>query len=96
MTCSSCKYLKENSKCAGALCGAKYYCSKMKIYVDGSSDRCNMYDKKYSRSNYECSNIYDDGKSFCDDDRSILYHVFILVIIIVIGLLIKVINSISL
>ena len=34
MTCSSCKYLKENKKYEGSLCGTKYYCEKIKELLE--------------------------------------------------------------
>ena len=39
----------------------KYYCSKLKTYVDRSDKGCGMYSKTYSRSSNEneCNQIYD-------------------------------------
>ena len=95
MTCSSCKNLIESDKKEGALCGARYYCKKMKCYVDGSSPCCSNYEKSYSRSNYTCSDIYNDGEKFSDDDRPISFHIIMLILVIIFGLLITLLNSLS-
>ena len=95
MTCSSCKYLKENKKYEGSLCGVKYYCEKIKEYVDGSNYCCNNYAKTYSRSNYDCDKICEEGRNFSDDDRPISYHIIILILIVLLGLLITFLNNIS-
>lgn len=54
MTCSSCRYLKEDKKYDGALCGAKYYCEKIKDYVDGSNCCCVSYEKFLYHNNDHC------------------------------------------
>lgn len=95
MTCSSCKYLKEDKKYEGALCGTKYYCEKIKDYVDGSNCCCSAYDKSYSRGNYTCDMIYEEGKRFSDDDKPTSYYIVILILIILLGLLATFINNIS-
>lgn len=92
MTCSSCKYLKVNNKYEGALCGAKYYCTKVKKYVDGS-ECCSVYEKTYSRSNYECGIIYEEGKSFSDDNKSASYYIFVLTLIILLGFILMAFNN---
>ena len=95
MTCSSCKNLIESDKKEGALCGARYYCKKMKCYVDGSSPCCSNYERSYSRSNYTCSDIYNDGEKFSDDDRPISFHIIMLILVIIFGLLITLLNNLS-
>ena len=93
MTCSSCKYLKEDKKYEGNLCGAKYYCEKIKDYVDGSNCCCASFEKSYSRSNYMCDEIYKEGDTFSDDDRPIWYFVFILILIIIVGLILNMLEE---
>ena len=90
MTCSSCKYLKEDKKYEGAVSGCKYYCEKYKTYIDGSQYSCEKYDKHYGRSNYTCDKICDDGKNFYDDDRPISFYIIILVLIIIICFILKI------
>lgn len=68
---------------------------KIKGYVDGSNYCCNNYDKSYSRSNYDCDKICEEGRNFVDDDRSIFYHIIILILIVLLGLLITFLNNIS-
>ena len=62
MSCSSCKYLNECKKSEGAVSGCSYYCSKINSYINGTNS-CENYEKTYSRSNYECDKIYNDGKN---------------------------------
>ena len=95
MTCSSCKNLFEKDKKEGALCGARYYCKKMKCYVDGSSSCCSNYEKTYSRSNSTCDNIYEEGEKFSDDDRPISFYVIVFILIIIFGLIITFLNNLS-
>lgn len=90
MTCSSCKYLKEDKKCEGAVSGCKYYCEKYKAYIDGSQYSCDKYEKHYGRSNYMCDKICDDGNNFYDDSRSVGDYVILLILIIIGGLLLNI------
>lgn len=90
MTCSSCKYLKEDKKYEGSVSGCKYYCEKYKTYFDGSNNSCEEYDKHYGRSSYTCDKIYEDGKDFYDDDRPISFYIVILVLILVLGFILKI------
>ena len=87
MTCSSCKYLNTEKKYEGAVSGCKYYCEKFKSYMDGSQYSCDNYEKNYGRSNYTCDKICDDGNNFYDDNKSVGYYIFVLVVIIILGLL---------
>lgn len=87
MTCSSCKYLKENKKCDGKVCGACYYCSKENSYVNGSSDKCEKYELSYGRSNYICNKIYNDGEIYYDDSIPNSVYLFILIILIILVLI---------
>lgn len=95
MTCSSCKYLKEDKKYEGALCGAKYYCEKLKEYVDGANCGCGTYEKLYSRSDYTCDKICEEGRNFSDDDRPISYHIECLILIILFGFLVTFLNNMN-
>lgn len=90
MTCSSCKYLKEDKKYEGAVSGCKYYCSKFETYIDASQYSCEKYEKSYSRNNYTCDKMCDDGRNFYDDDRPLSFYIFMLIIIIVVGLIITI------
>lgn len=89
MTCSGCKYLNTDKKYEGAVSGCKYYCEKYKTYIDGSQYSCENYEKSYSRSNYTCDKICDDGNNFYDDNRSVSFYIFVLILIIIGGLLLN-------
>lgn len=90
MSCSSCKYLDGKNKCDGKVSGCKYYCSKVGGYVDGSSNGCDKYEKTYSRTNYECNKIYEEGKHFYNDNTSNGVYLVILIILIILGLILGV------
>ena len=92
MSCSSCNYLKESDRKDGALCGSLYYCEKKKCYINGSGC-CSNYQKSYTRSNSSCSEIYNAGNGFSDDDRPIAFHLVSLILIIIIGLIITWLNN---
>ena len=83
MTCSSCKYLKENKKCDGKVCGACYYCSKVNNYVNGSNNKCEKYELSYCRSNYICNKIYNEGEMYYDDSTPNSFYLIILIILII-------------
>lgn len=87
MSCSSCKYLKESNKKDGAVSGCCYYCSKVNSYVNGSNNSCESYEKTYSRSNYECDKVYEDGKNFYDDSTPISFYLILLVILIILAII---------
>lgn len=53
------------------------------------------YDKSYSRSNYTCDKICEEGRKFSDDDRPISYYFAILILVILLGLLATFLNNIS-
>ena len=89
MSCSSCKHLKDDKKYPGALCGAKYFCGKVKTYVYGDSE-CEAYSKSLTRKNHKCDEIYRDGKDFCDDDKPVSTHLLILLFVVVMGILITI------
>jgi len=83
MTCSSCKYLKENDKCCAKVSGACYYCSKVNSYVNGSGNKCEEYELNYGRSNYICNEIYNDGESYYNDSIQNSVYLFLLIILII-------------
>ncbi len=87
MSCSSCKYLKEGDKKEGTVCGAQYYCEKIKAYIDASNNNCNDYEKSYARSNYTCSEMYDDGNNYYDDTTPNGVYVLLLIIMIILALI---------
>ncbi len=93
MTCSSCKYLVETDKKEGALCGAKYYCTKTGCYVDGSSDKCNIFEKSYTRKNYTCNDIYNEGRMYSDDDKPVSFYIIVLILILVLGSILRLIGG---
>ena len=84
MTCSSCKYLKEGDRKAGA-CGACYYCSKIKKYVNGSNSKCNEFERAYARSTYTCDIIYEEGLTHSSDNTPISIYVLLLIIVSIIA-----------
>lgn len=89
MGCSSCKYLKENDKKEGKQLGCKYYCTKMKKYVNGNGC-CNEYSEDYGRCTYKRDEIYRDGIKYSNDTTEISTYIFILIILIISGLIFNV------
>lgn len=89
MTCSSCKYLNTDKKYEGAVSGCKYYCEKYKAYIDGSQYSCDKYEKHYGRSSYTCDKVCEDGNNFYDDNKSVSFYVFVLIIILILGFLLN-------
>ena len=89
MGCSSCKYLKENDKKEGKQLGCKYYCTKMKTYVNGNGC-CNEYSEDYGRCTYKRDEIYRDGIKYSNDTTEISTYIFILIILIISGLIFNV------
>ena len=89
MTCSSCKYLNTDKKYEGAVSGCKYYCEKYKTYIDGSQYSCDKYEKHYGRSSYTCDKVCEDGNNFYDDNKSVSFYVFVLIIILILGFLLN-------
>lgn len=87
MSCSSCKYLKESKKRVGSVGGCCYYCSKINSYVNGSNNKCEYYEKTYSRNNYECDKIYEDGKDFYDDATPISFYVALAIILTILAII---------
>ncbi|MBQ9318903.1 MAG: hypothetical protein IJR82_04665 [Bacilli bacterium] len=85
MTCSSCKYLNTDKKYEGAVSGCKYYCEKYKNFIDGSQYSCDNYEKHYGRNNYTCDKICEEGNDFYDDNKSVSYYLFVLILIFIIG-----------
>ena len=53
MGCNSCRFLNEEKKKEGA-CGACYYCSKLKTYINGAYNQsCDDYKYDYAKKNYQ-------------------------------------------
>ena len=94
MACCSCKNLSVKDKKKGSLCGAMYFCKKKKNYVYGDSHDCDSYLEDKDRSNCTCSEIYDDGKVYSDDNKPISFHVLVLVLVIIFGLIITLLSNI--
>ena len=92
MSCSSCKYLDENNKKNGCSGGCKYYCSKIKSYVNGSNNSCKEFQTSYSRTSYICNKIYEEGEEYSDDSISVGGYLFILIILIIILFIFKIFN----
>ena len=93
VACSSCKYLVEKKKYKGKVGGAKYFCSKTKCYVYGDSDNCKAFEKSYTRKAIDCDKIYEEGKSFYDDDKSVGHYVIILVALLILLLVLKLLGN---
>lgn len=89
MGCNSCKYLKTSDKKEG-VCGACYYCSKVKEYVNGAKNNCENYSYDYSRKTYEKDEIYKNGIDYSSDDTPIGTYIFILIVLIILGLIFNV------
>lgn len=89
MSCSSCKYLKEDKRCEGRVSGACYYCSKINSYVNGANTACEKYEKSYSRNTYTCNSIYEDGEKYYNDATPISFYLFILIIMIILALIVN-------
>lgn len=92
MSCSSCKYLKENDKKDGAVCGCCYYCSKKEKYVNGSNNVCDKYALAYCRDTYTCNKIFEDGDKYCDDSTDIGVYLILLIFLIIALVIVKVFN----
>ena len=90
MSCSSCKYLKGNDKKEGSVSGCCYYCTKINSYVNGSNNKCENYEKTYSRNNYECDKIYEEGKDFYDDSTPISFYVVLAVILAILAIIVNI------
>ena len=89
MSCSSCDFLDTSKKNEGANSGCIYYCKKNKCFVNGCSSSCNNYKSSF-RSNYECSRIYNEGKSYSDDTTPISFYLIILIGLVILGLIMNV------
>lgn len=93
MTCSSCKYLKENKKREGCVSGTCYFCSKNNCYVNGTNNKCEKYELSYGRSNYICNKIYNEGKKYYDDSTPNSFYLFILIILVILAIVFNVHSS---
>ena len=85
MSCSSCKYLKENDKKEGQVYGCCYYCSKKKSFVNGSNNNCEEFANDYGRSTYECNKIFEDGEQYYDDTTPISFYILLLIILLILA-----------
>lgn len=85
MSCSTCKYLKENNKKDGQVSGSCYYCTVKRNYVNGTS-LCNNYSKSY-RTSYQCNTIYENGEKYYNDTKPNSFYLFILIILLTLILL---------
>ena len=90
MSCSSCKYLKENDKKNGEVSGCCYYCSKKECYVNGSSNKCEEFETSYGRSSYECNKIFEDGEHYYNDATPLSAYVILLIFMIIIAIIVNV------
>ena len=87
MCCYACKYLCENDKKEGKCCGALYYCSKLKKYINSASKGCDNYFKDFSRGSFTRDEIYNNGKKYYDDDKDPGVYLVILFFIIIVGII---------
>ena len=90
MSCSSCKYLKEDNKKDGLVCGCCYYCSKKEKYINGTNDVCDKYGLSYSRNTYTCNKIYEDGEKYCDDSTSIGFYLVLLIFLVIVAIIVNI------
>ena len=86
MSCSSCKYLKENNKKEGCVSGSCYFCSKNNCYVNGANNKCSHFQKSY-RSNYICDKIFEDGEIYYDNGKGNGFYLIILIIMLLMCIL---------
>lgn len=86
MSCSSCKFLKENNKREGCVSGACYFCSKNNCYVNGANNKCSQFQKSY-RSNYICDKIFEDGEIYYDNSKGNGFYLIILIIMLLMCIL---------
>lgn len=84
MGCCHCRYLCENNKLEGRCSGAIYYCSKQKKYVNGAKDGCDLYLKDYCKTLVTSNEIYDNGRNYYDDDKSPMFYLFILRVMLIV------------
>lgn len=89
MNCYDCCYLKFDDKKEGKVNGALYYCPKIKKYVYGNNEACDDYKYDNLRKTYIKDQIYLDGKKYSDDTTSLFSYIFILILILIIGFIIK-------
>ena len=87
MTCSGCKYLDNENKKEGQVCGCCYYCTKIKSYVNGSNNSCSEYEKSYGRNSYQCNTIYEEGEKYSNDTTPPSMYLFFLIIFIIIAII---------
>ncbi|MBE6153849.1 MAG: hypothetical protein E7166_06475 [Firmicutes bacterium] len=90
MTCSSCKYLKEEKRVEGKVCGACYYCSNFDKYVKGSDNKCEKHERNYGRNNYNCDKIYNEGLEYYDDDKPIAIYIVELVLFVILAIILNI------
>lgn len=90
MGCCHCRYLYENDKKEGICSGAIYYCSKQKKYVNGIQDSCSEYSKDYSKTIGLSNEIYEEGRKYCNDDRSPMFYLVILVVMLILSMFIHI------
>ena len=65
----------------------------MGCYVDGSNDKCNLFEKSYTRKNYTCADIYNEGKMYSDDDKPVSFYIIVLILTIVVGSILRLIGG---
>ena len=92
MTCSSCKYLKEEDILEGKVSGCCYYCSNLKKYVKGSENKCEKHERCYGRNNYTCDKIYNEGLEYYNDDKPIIMYIFELVFFVILAIILNICN----
>ena len=90
MGCYNCQYLKSENKKDGAINGCVYYCSKIKKYVNGADDGCELYSKDVLRKTYECDEIYNNGRKYINDSTSFSTYLVIAIILIIIAIIVNV------
>lgn len=90
MGCCHCRYLLENNKLEGRCLGALYYCSKQKRYVNGTKDECDKYLRDYCKTAVISNEIYANGRNYCNDDKSPMFYLFILIVMIILALIINI------
>ena len=80
--CYNCSNLDTKKKKNGKRDGCLYFCKKNKCFVNAAKDGCPKWSKA-DRKKTEIDEIYNNGKRFYDDDKSIGFYLFIFILIII-------------
>lgn len=90
MGCYNCEHLKTSDKKEGTVNGCLYYCIKIKKYVNGADEGCELYSKDILRKTYESDEIYKDGEKYFNDSTPFATYLVIAVVLVIIAIIVNV------